>query len=653
MAFDYGSIDLGLKNPFKHEGRVITVRGAIQTLVGLALLFIAASQVKSDPVRGWVLLVAGALLLVTGIKALSSGIVSLMRFFVGRNHPTSLAQNFSKSESSTAAIEKAYVAYDASKLEEMLMGRKNLTFEEPEGMLARFLHSIFPKLLYMPFPIRNKAQKLFGAWTSSLTVLLSYLIVAFICLNGFAGQIGKDLFPIYSVLALVSLLFVWHSAGRATTRRAQISVENLGGRSIANIMILSMVLPLLLGLAVTYGLDFFFKEADLDSMKDSISIASILLNGFNDFNPFLYIISIILFGAICSFIVVILLRQRTAAANPVTEVSELRDNWQESVHPKEIFINLDNLVMANRRYKEVPNRVYRELEPNLMNEVDGKGSFAGELIQEVQPTVRSMDMSNGFKLFRSLGLYASNLLYVLAIGLVVWFAYSLIEAINFFLPESVAAMEKSLSVTKGQEAKLSLIAQHSADGSALIMMLIHLALIWFIVKTFAEFLGNTAHLFFAEMQFESLLVYFKCEGTFTESKISTGTAMHDSTRSENVLVRSSITPWVIVTKTVTSTFAASGMRNLEYPRHILEMHKSEEDMHAIREDIINFLKDRESIASITSNRDLENASNIHSINSQSRVNPMLEKSQAEKDEAAAYSKLEQNGAAGDESSDKS
>ncbi len=63
---------------------------------------------------------------------------------------------------------------------------------------------------------------------------------------------------------------------------------------------------------------------------------------------------------------------------------------------------------------------------------------------------------------------------------------------------------------------------------------------------------QAAHLFYAEIQFDSLLIYFKCEGTFTESKISTGTSIHDSTRSENTLVRTSITSWGIVSGIVST-----------------------------------------------------------------------------------------------------
>ena len=42
-------------------------------------------------------------------------------------------------------------------------------------------------------------------------------------------------------------------------------------------------------------------------------------------------------------------------------------------------------------------------------------------------------------------------------------------------------------------------------------------------------------------------------------------------------------------------------------------------LNNLREDIVGFLKDRESIASITSERDISNASQIHQIKQQSRA----------------------------------
>jgi len=61
------------------------------------------------------------------------------------------------------------------------------------------------------------------------------------------------------------------------------------------------------------------------------------------------------------------------------------DNWQENVHPKDIFISFDR-EMAKLRYKEMPNRIYCEMKPELIMEGSmDKGSFTGDTIQETQP----------------------------------------------------------------------------------------------------------------------------------------------------------------------------------------------------------------------------------------------------------------------------
>ena len=198
MAFDYGSIDLGLKNPFKKEGAVNLIRGSIVSVLGIYLLVIAAGKVESDIVVGWITVVFGVGLLGSGIATSSGGIVSMMRYFVGRSHPTSLAPNHSRSEYNSAKEESSYVAYNQQALIEMMVGRKNATFVEPEGFLARFLHSFFPSLTYMPYPVRNMAQQLAASWIKTLVALIAYGFVLFVSLAGFTGEMGKVILPIYS-----------------------------------------------------------------------------------------------------------------------------------------------------------------------------------------------------------------------------------------------------------------------------------------------------------------------------------------------------------------------------------------------------------------------------------------------------------------------
>jgi len=620
MAFDYGSIDLGLKNPFKLEGKVTAIRGAIQVVLGVFLLITAAGVVKDDSVSGWVLMIFGVLVLGAGIRALSGGIYATLRYFVGRNHPTSLAINYSKSESSTSSEESSYVGYDVQQLEEMLVGRKNSTFVEPRGFLARLLHSFIPRLLYMPYPIRNLAQNLFMAWVNTFVSLVLYAIVAFVSLGGFAGDAGEIAFPIYSILLMFYLLLVWYKAGRPVARNAEKNVDALGVNALTKIISLAVILPIITGLSASWVMkQFDLTKADIQQWMEVIPELYV---------PY-YLVAILLMAGVSSAIILMMLQRRLQHGDPMSEVSELRENWQESVHPNEIFINLDNLVMANRRYKEVPNRVYRVLEPDLNEQVSGKGDFYGEMIQEVQPRVKEMDLGDKFRKLRLISLVSGNILFIVSTIFTILLAYSIIDLFTFFSANSFDSLAQVVKADKLEE-----YADVFVYG-------LHMLLISILFKSFGSLLSNSAHLLFAEIQFDSLLVYFKCEGTFTESKISTGTGIHDSTRSENTLVRSSITPWVIVSRIVSSTFAATGLRNLEHPRHILEMHKDDGQLEEIKRDLINFLKDRESIAAITSARDLGNASQIHQLNEQTRATHASQSIEQDV-EAAGYLRKEQD-----------
>jgi len=621
VAFDYGSIDLGLKNPFKLEGKVTAARGLIESIAGISLLVIAAGSVKEDTTAGWILMLFGMFILALGIRSLSTGIYATLKYFVGRNHPTSLAYNFSKSESSTAQEEKKEVAYSAQSLEEMLVGRKNSTFKEPNGFLSRLLHSLIPKLLFLPYPIRNVAQRLFGSWVSTLVALVAYGLVAFVSLSGFTGEAGELAFPVYSAILMFYVLLSWRSSSKPISRNAEKNIEALGGGTLAKIISLSFILPIVIGLSMSWLMqEQHISKQEIDAW----------LTQLPNLHAGLYLIAIIILATLSCALVFTMIKARLNAVNPAAEVSELRENWQESVHPDEVFINLDNLVMANRRYKEVPNRVYRELDPKLQEQIEGKGGFKGEMIQEVQPKLHAVELGKSFTLTRLIALISANLLYIVALVLTVFLAYSLIDVYYYINSANINNLQQAFN------------NQNVIQFGSLLMSSVHIFIIAIIIKAFARLLANCAHLFFAEMQFESLLVYFKCEGTFTESKISTGTGIHDSTRSENTLVRSSITPWVIVSRVISSTFAATGMKNLEHPRHIMEMHKDEGQLQAIKNDVIAFLKDRESIASITSERDLGNASQIHQLNQQTRAMPNQQAITKEDEEAAGYLRQEEN-----------
>lgn len=419
-------------------------------ILGVFLLLKAAAVVSEDTFLGWILVVFGLFLLGNGIRATAGGTIAVLRYFVGCNHPTSLAANFSRSEASTAKEESGYVAYTKQQLTEMLFGRKNATFVEPHGFLARSVHSLFPRLTYMPYPIRNMAQRLFGAWVATLTALVAYALVL-----------------------TLYLLVIWRSVGASIKRTADRDIAGMGGAELVPVIGGAIVLPVV----ISVGLSFVLKATPL-----STADLKATLTWLPEPHTLLYLTGILLGAIISTVVIVVMLRKRLAHSDPRAEVSERRENWQESVHPNEIFINLDNLVMANRRHKEVPNRVYQELEPSLNEQVEGKGSFRGEMIQEIQPKFSAMDLGVPFRQARLASLLSGNLLFVVATILTVFLAFAMGDAYLWLSEAGLISTSPDLSGVSAGELV------------SVVSPVVHLFLAGIVVRAFAGTLANAAGL---------------------------------------------------------------------------------------------------------------------------------------------------------------
>ena len=569
MAFEYGSIDLGIRNPFKFEGAIRTVRGTLTSLIGLYCLLSVQNLVESgNKLEGWLALGIGILLLANGLAVLGRGISQIVRFFVGRGVPTSLAKNIAISEIHTT---ETGIAYSAQEIEQMLQGRKNLTFSEPEGWFVRLVYTILPNLLFLPYPYRNLIQHVSRGLVQTFMGFLCYILAWFSGTTGLTTIKGTPILDWLAILLTAYLLIIWWSKCGPVIRALQVNKEVIGTTTILFWVTVAIMLP--------FGLGYFHHNiAALPSVP---------------FSAVGYIMLITSLSIAVTGIMGVLTYLRAQQVEPIAEVSELREHWQESIHPQEVFINFENVVMANRRYRETPNRVYREFDASLIEEgsVD-KGRFNGQIIQETQPVLRPTPIEPMLNLLRIGATIAGHLLLLLAV-------FWLYGAIN----------------------DLAAIGGVNNDGQILMQSLnaAGLLLTTVILWLFGTALANYAHTFWAEMQFESLLVYFSCPGTYTESKLSTGTSIYDSTRSENTVIRSSMTPWVITSRIVSSCFSASGVRNLEYPRHIMELHSNDESLKTIIEEIKEFMNQRENIAGIDSSKDLDTTSNIYQVNKQTRI----------------------------------
>src|SRR5690606_25648281 len=140
-------------------------------------------------------------------------------------------------------------------------------------------------------------------------------------------------------------------------------------------------------------------------------------------------------------------------------------------------------------------------------------------------------------------------------------------------------------------------------------------LLWLLGRSIAF----TANVYLGEIQFQSQLIAFRASGTYTESRLATGMSIYDSTRSENTIVRSSLTPWLIVSRIHSSMIAVSGATNLAQPRYVLAMEKNDGLCDELVAETRAYLRERQVMASVSSESDLAAASTIHQMNEQTRA----------------------------------
>lgn len=555
MAYDFGSQTLGIRNPFKAEGAVIAVRGALVTLLGLySLLRVAGLVDKGQQIEGWLSGALGLALLVWGLAATASGLFKVFRFYVGRNVPASLAVNQADPDS------KHHHAYNAAELHDMLMGRKNTTFHEPQSLFARLVHTLLPRLIFMPPTYRGLAENLMFGLGMTLFMLLIFGLAWFSGATGLTNLEGTPVMAWLGTLLALYLLKLWVSM-RNPFRHFTRGAMNIGLLRISVLISLAALLPVVL-------VYIHHNVANIPALP---------------INPTPALILTLVLAALSCVLGLFLLFQRMAnSPDPVTEVSEHRDNWQKSIVPRELFIRLDAHILANRRYQEIPNRVYQRFEPEMIEEGgSNKGSFHGRTLVETQPIFQPIEHSSSFKAIRVIATVFGQILLAAA-------ALSLILILD------------QLANAVQQPEVLALLTYP--------MLLLIFGLV----------ISNSANAFWAEMQFRSMLLDLSVEGTYTESRLSTGQSIYDSTRSENIVVRSAITPWFLLSDLHTTTFARSGSMNLEQPRHIMSLAKTDASLQAVLDELDEFFASREAIAGINE-VDLRSASQIFQMNEQTRA----------------------------------
>ncbi|GLR63969.1 hypothetical protein [Marinospirillum insulare] len=588
MAFDYGSQKLEISNPFKIEGKIQLLAGFIIAALAVYPLINVVSSLETSPLLAWGQVGLGLSLLFLGFSTIAKGGLKAFRFYVGRSAPSSLAQNFSPTEqdNSKAESSRGSLVYTSDNLESMLMARKNLTYQEPQGWLARMVHTLIPRLIFAPYQLRNIVQEIFSVLASSIVALLAFGLAFFITATGLAGDAGDVIISFMSIFLVIYLILIWRNASRNISSKNNKELHAKTAKGLSMLVASAIVVPTLIG---------FVYENYIVTNFDTETITLIVTMG--GYSAGLNLVLLLVAALIVMVPTFVMVRERLKLANPVTEVSEYRDNLQEQVHPNELFINVDNIIMGNRRYKDTPNRLYKALKPTLNEQSQGKGAFKGELLIETQPEYKPFHYSPLFRKIRFFSTLGAQILTVVSALLGMWLFYTVSNHL--------------LAVINTENNDVFSLATLVLSSGAIIVTLL------FSWRTFASagrLLNQISHLMWAELQFNSLLLSFKAEGTFMESKVSTGAAIHDSTKSENTVVKSSITPLILSSRITTSTYAIPGALNLEMPRIVLNMHANESELQEILGEMKGFLGSRETIAGIRNKSDQDSIQNVQQMN---------------------------------------
>jgi hypothetical protein len=438
----------------------------------------------------------------------------------------------------------------------MLLGRKNPTFVEPEGWLPRLLHSLVRNLIFLPYSLRNDAGSRFTAGAYSVVMLALLGLAWFSGVTGLVPMAGTPVMSWLVAVVTVLLLIIW-------LREA---LRSAGSNRAAVLRFSPVTLVIWTAAAVL------------------APFALVWLNGVRPlpqlpFSPFPWFLLTLLAGGVAVAYSLYLAIRRAPPSFPPTNVSEYREHWQESVHPMDIFRAIE-ITLAKYRFQDIPNRVYENDVPQLTAQgSQNKGEFEGRTVQEIQPRPVADRRADG----------------LLKVGIAIGQLLLLGGGIALF---AVLMQITTISV------------------ATLVQILLGAVILWIAGKLIAE----TSNRYVSEIEFESDLIVFQATGTFSESRLATGMSIYDSTRSENTIVRSSLTPWLIVSRIHTSTLAVSGSANLEQARLILGMHESDALIRDLVQDTRAFLRDRQVMASVGSESDLQATANIYQMNERTRAN---------------------------------
>jgi hypothetical protein len=452
VSYDYSSAGatLELPNPYKVQNLLLFLSGGTLVVFGVLALLAARTTLAAIPLSiGMALLFAGLLALGVAAKRL--------RFFFGRGRPHSLAPELQATMTGTSP------AADGIK---RLLREGALTYPEPSGAVDGVLYHWVPKLITAPIAIQDQARSAFFNASAMVAASLSFIVAWGL----FGSEASRPLLS--AAYFAFGLLFLLRPV--ITERRAQLNTKTL----------VLLVTAAVIGPAVVSILG-----KSLPQLQFSLAPQTFML---------------LVSGTVAS-VLLLCAALRQVAEPPATQTSSQQIRLSLNVPPSLLLDELER-TMQEQWTEKIPNRRYARTTPVIQPELHA-GPFAGELLEETQPTpmpnmvpasIGQALSSDRHRFLVSLDLYA--------------FALTVAAAVCAFV------FARS-SVDANRDLSLQLF------GASSIFMVV------------AGFCFRSAAQLWGRFDFQSFMTWVELEGTYQTASVGTGNQVTARMHTSNQIVR--------------------------------------------------------------------------------------------------------------------
>jgi hypothetical protein len=453
VSYDYSSAGatLELPNPYKVQNLLLFLSGGALCASGVLALLQGRSTLAPIPLGiGMALLFAGLLALGVAAKRL--------RFFFGRGRPHSLAPELQPTATGTSPSAD-YI--------KRLLREGALTYPEPTGAIDGILYHWVPKLITAPLAVQDQARSAFFNAGAMVAASASFLVAWGV----FGSETSRPLLSVaYFAFGLLFLLRPFMGRGRA----------NVSTKTLVLLVVAAVVGPALVGLIGKV----------LPQLRFSLAPQTFML---------------LVSGTLASALL-LLAALRQVADPPATQTSAEQVRLSLNVPPSLLLDELER-TMQEQWTERIPNRRYARTTPLIQPDLHA-GPFAGELLEETQPTpIPNMVPTS---VAQALGSSRHQFL----VGLDLYATVLTLAAAGC----AIAFVRGSMDL-RGQDLPLQLFGASS----------IFLVVAGFCFRSAAQLWGR--------FDFQSFMTWVELEGTYQTASVGTGNQFTARVQTSNQIVR--------------------------------------------------------------------------------------------------------------------